>query len=292
MGKSQKTTHRRIGMQVATLCISTTMVLSLLGLVVLTVLSARNISNYVRENLVVTIVLGDSTSEADATAMCTRLRGYDYTRQATYISREQALREQTEAMGSDPSEFLGTNPFVATIELQLIADYANSDSIAKIARDLRAEKTVAEVAYQEDLTDKVNRNLQRLSALLLALAVLLLIISYALISNSVRLGVYARRFSIYTMKLVGASWNYIRKPFMKHALKVGLIASVLASLVIAAIVYFIYQYQQGADEIIGKGEIAITIAAIFIAGFTIMLICTLLSVNKFLKMSAGELYKI
>lgn len=280
-------------MQAVTLCISTTMVLTLLGLVVLSVLTAKNLSDYVRENLTVTVVLGDSVSEQEGRAYCQQLQKRHYVRQVTYISKEQALREQTEAMGSDPSEFLGTNPFVATVELQVLADYANTDSLELIARVLsRNRAVVSDVVYQEDLTDKVNRNLRQASFIMLALAVLLIIISYSLISNSVRLSVYSRRFSIHTMKLVGASWGFIRKPFLRQALGVGFVSSLLACGVLGGVTWAVFQYQPGAPEVITWRELLLTGIAVLVSGFVIMLLCSLLSVNKFLRMTAGELYKI
>ena len=293
MGKRRKETSRRSGMQVVTLCISTTMVLTLLGLVVLSVLTARNLSEYVRENLTVTVVLGDSVPERAGRALCHALEEKSYVKKTSYVSKEQALREQTAAMGSDPSEFLGTNPFVATIEMQVMSEYANTDSLRMIAKMLRRNKQmVSDVAYQEDLTDRVNHNLQQASLVLLALSVLLLIISYSLISNSVRLSVYSRRFSIHTMKLVGASWSFIRKPFLRRALNIGLASSLLACCVLGGVVVALYKYQPGVEEVVTWRELAATGIAVWLAGFLIMLICTVLSVNRFLRMTAGEIYKI
>lgn len=293
MRRKHKQTSRRTGMQVVTLCISTTMVLTLLGLVVLSVLTARNLSNYVRENLTVTVVLADSVEARDGQQFCRQLQQRHYVRQVTYISKEQALREQTEAMGSDPSEFLGMNPFVATIEMQLLADYANRDSLKPIAAELLSHRSlVTDVSYQEDLTDRVNRNLHQASLILLGLAVLLIIISYSLISNSVRLSIYSRRFSIHTMKLVGASWAFIRKPFFHRAFAIGVVSAVLSWCVLGAVVWAVYQYQPGASDVIGWDELAITGLSVLFAGFVLMLLCTLLSVNKFLRMTAGEIYNI
>ena len=124
-------------MQAVTLCISTTMVLVLLGLVVLSVLTTRNLSDYVRENLTVTVMLSDSVTAKDGIALGKKLQKQHYAKEVTYISKEQALKEQTEAMGSDPSEFLGVNPFVATLEMHMYADYANADSLKKIVRQIK-----------------------------------------------------------------------------------------------------------------------------------------------------------
>jgi cell division transport system permease protein len=269
------------------------MVLVLLGVVVLSVLTTRNLSNYVRENLTVTVMLSDSVSERGAKALAHRLALKPYAKEVTYISKEQALKEQTEAMGSDPSEFLGTNPFVASLEMRMQADYANGDSLRKIATELRKNKRqVAEVAYQEDLTDRVNRNLQQVSVVLLALALLLIIVSYSLISNAVRLSIYSRRFAIHTMKLVGASWGFIRAPFLRSAVLIGFLAAFIACCVLGCLAYGVYYYQPGVNEIVGWQELAITALALLLSGLVITLACAYLSVNKFLRMTAGEIYKI
>ena len=148
------------------------------------------------------------------------------------------------------------------------------------------------MTYQENLTEQVNYNLNRISFVLLGLAVLLIIVSYSLISNSVRLDIYSRRFSIHTMKLVGASWSFIRWPFLRRSISIGLVASLLACASLCGIVYGLYQYQPGVEEIITWIELTIMGLAVFAFGFLIMLFCTFISVNKFLRMTAGELYKI
>ena len=279
-------------MQVVTLCISTTMVLILLGLVVLSVLTARHLSEYVRENLTVTVMLNDTVSENDAHRLCRELYHRPYARNIDYISKEQALKEQTEAMGSDPSEFLGTNPFSATLELQLRSDYACRDSLQWIAKELKANAKVTDVAYQEDLMNKVNKNLQKVNIVLLILALLLTFISYSLISNTVRLGVYSRRFIIHTMKLVGASWHFIRRPFMRDGLTVGILAALMACCVLGAGFYVLMQYEPNITMIITWQMLVVTGAAVFLFGIIITALCAYISVNRFLKMTAGELYKI
>ena len=227
MKRRKKYAGNRRGVQLVTLCISTAMVLVLLGLVVFSVQTSRNLSQWVKENLTVTVMLSDDVSANGAKTLCRDLYHRPYSKNIDYISREQALQEQTEAMGSDPSEFLGVNPFPATLELQLHSDYANRDSLRWIAAELKKNEKVADVAYQVDLMDSVNRNLAKLNLLLLALALLLTFVSFSLINNTVRLSVYSRRFVIHTMKLVGASWGFIRRPFMRQSLVVGIIASLI-----------------------------------------------------------------
>lgn len=292
MKKRKKDAGNRRGVQLVTLCISTAMVLVLLGLVVFSVQTSRNLSQWVKENLTVTVMLSDDVSVNGAKLLCRDLYHRPYSRNIDYISKEQALKEQSEAMGSDPSEFLGVNPFPATLELQLHSDYANRDSLKWIARELQKNPKITDVAYQVDLMDSVNRNLTKVNLLLLALAVLLTFVSFSLINNTVRLSVYSRRFIIHTMKLVGASWGFIRKPFMKQALLVGVIAALIAIAVLGGCMYALYYYEPNIISIITWRELTITAVAVLLFGIIITAACSYISVNKFLRMSAGELYKI
>ena len=268
------------------------MVLVLLGLVVFSVQTSSNLSRWVKENLTVTVVLGDEVSASDAKQFCEDLGQRPFSKEVSYISREQALKEQTAAMGSDPSEFLGMNPFPTTLELQLQSDYANADSLEWISDELKNNKKVADVAYQVDLMDSVNHTLAKLNILLLVLAVLLTFISFSLINNTVRLSVYSRRFLIHTMKLVGASWGFIRRPFMQQGILVGIIAALIAILVLGGAMYALYSYEPGILRIITWRELVITALAVLAFGLVITLTCSYISVNRFLRMPAGELYKI
>ena len=268
------------------------MVLILLGLVVFSVLTARNLSNYVKENLTVTAMLVDTVSTNDAHRLVRDLYHRPYVRNIDFVSKEQALKEQSDAMGSDPSEFLGVNPFVPTLELQLKSDYACPDSLGWIARELVRNPKVTDVAFQGDLMDKVNRNLQKVSLVLLILAVLLTFISYSLISNTVRLRVYSQRFLIHTMKLVGASWGFIRRPFMWTGLTVGVLAALLACIVLGSGVWSLFQYEPNLKTIITWEVLAVTAVAVFLFGLIITALCSYISVNRFLHMRARELYKI
>ena len=292
MKRRKKYAGNRRGVQLVTLCISTAMVLVLLGLVVLSVQTSRNLSQWVKENLTVTVMLSDDVSVNGAKLLCRDLYHRPYSRNIDYISKEQALKEQSEAMGSDPSEFLGVNPFPATLELQLKSDYANRDSLKWIANELQKNPKVTDVAYQVDLMDSVNRNLTKANLLLLALAVLLTFVSFSLINNTVRLSVYSRRFLIHTMKLVGASWAFIRKPFMRQALMVGVVAAIVAIVALGGLVYGLYYYEPNILTVITWRELTITGVAVLLFGIIITATCSYISVNKFLRMSAGELYKI
>ena len=292
MGNKRKRTRNRRGMQVVTLCISTTMVLILLGMVVFSVLMARNLSNHMKENLTVTVMLKDYVTVNQAHRLCRDLYHRPYARNIDYISKEQAQKDQIKELGSDPSEFLGFNPFSATLEIQLKSDYANRDSLKWIVKEIKKDARVSDIAYMEDLVDQVNYNLSRISIILFVLALLLTFVSFSLISNTVRLSVYARRFIIHTMKLVGASWSFIRRPFLRSAVCVGVIAAILANIVLGACFYALYLTQPGILSIVGWEELTITGCAVLLFGVLITFLCAWLAVNKFLKMTAGELYKI
>jgi len=288
----KKSRGRQGGLQVATLCISTSMVLILLGMVVLTVFTARNLSSYVKEKLTVTMLLGEDITDSEAQQLCGKLSARPYISKLEYISKEQVLEEQKESMGTDPSEFAGVNPFVSEIDFQLAAEYANNDSLQWISKELKQLPKVTEITYPQDLIDSVNKTLRKISLVLLILAGLLLFVSFALINNTVRLGIYSRRFGIHTMKLVGASWNFIRKPFIRRAVMLGLLAGIIAIIVLGIGVYMLMNYEPDVREVITPEVLVVTAVAVLVFGVVITTLCSWFSVNRFLRMKAGELYKI
>ncbi len=293
MVKKRSKARSRQGLQAVTLCISTALVLILLGVVVLSVLTARNTSAYVKENLVITMLLEQDMTTPEAKRLCTKLDKRPYIKHLQFVSKEQALREQTKALGSDPTEFTGgVNPFLASVELTLHADYANNDSLRWISAELRKYPKVSEITYQKDLVESVNRTLAKVSIALLVLAVLLTFVSFSLINNTVRLGIYARRFTIHTMKLVGASWGFIRRPFVRQAVGIGLLAALLACLALGGCVWALYNYEPDILTVLTWQVMAVTGATVFLFGIIITAFCAGISVNKFLRMKAGDLYKI
>ncbi len=294
MGKKRIKEGGRPGrLQSITLCISTALVLILLGLVVFSTLAGRNLSSYVKENLIVTMMLDQDMTDTEALSMCKGLQHRPYIKALHFISKKQSLAEATKEMGADPSEFTdGVNPFPSSVELTLRSDYANNDSLQWISKELKKYPKVAEINYQKDLIETVNRNLAKVGLGLLVLALLLTFVSFSLINNTVRLSIYGRRFSIHTMKLVGASWGFIRAPFVRMAVLVGLLAALFAVAVLAGCVYALYRYEPEILTVVTWQVMAITAASIFLFGIIITALCANISVNRFLKMKAGDLYKI
>lgn len=277
-------------MQFITAGISTTMVLFLLGLVVFFVLTANNLSVYIRENIAFSAILDDGMKETSIIKMQESLNKKNYVKQTTYISKEQALKEQTEAMGTDPTEFIGHNPFNASIEIKLNAGYTNPDSIKWIEKELMANKNILEINYPQNLLDSVNKNLQKISLFLLGLAVLLSLISFSLINNTIRLTIYSKRFLIHTMKLVGASWGFIRKPFITRNLWIGILSGAVANAVLTALAYTAVKYEPELLVIISPESIMIVAASVMIFGIIITILCAYISINKYLRMKISELY--
>lgn len=279
-------------MQFITSSISTTMVLLLLGLVVFFVLAAHNLSVYVKENITFSILISDDMKESDILKMQKRLDKEDFVKETEYISKKQALQEQTEAMGTDPQEFLGYNPFTASIEIKLHSDYANLDSIAKIEKQFKKNSNIQEVLYQKDLINAVNDNIRNISLMLLGLAVILTFISFALINNTIRLTIYSKRFLIHTMKLVGASWSFIRYPFLRRNFWIGVLSAVVADGILWGAASWLVAYEPELIKVITPNVMLLVSSSVLLFGVLITWFCALLSINKYLKMKASTLYYI
>ena len=279
-------------MQFITSSISTTLVLLLLGLVVFFVLAAHNLSIYVRENINFSVLISDDMKEADILKLQKRLDKEPFVKQTEYISKKQALKEQTEAIGTDPEEFLGYNPFTASIEIKLHSDYANSDSIAKIEKLIKKNTNIQEVLYQRELIDLVNENIRNISLVLLTLAVVLTLISFALINNTIRLAIYSKRFLIHTMKLVGASWGFIRRPFLRRNIWSGVLAGIMADAILMGAAYWLVSYEPELIRVITPEVMLLVSGSVLVFGIIITFLCAYLSINKYLRMKASTLYYI
>lgn len=278
--------------QLVTTGISTAMVLMLLGLVMFIVMSAGNMSRYVRENISFSVLLSDEMSEPEALSLQKEINKKKYVKATTYISKEQALKEQTEAMGSDPSEFLGENPFTASLEIQLKSDYACRDSVDIVTSEIKKLGKISEISYPEHLLDEINRNIRDISLWMLLFAGLLMLISFSLINNTIRLTIHSERFLIHTMKLVGADAGFIRRPFLLRNMWIGLIAGFAADAAIMAVARALVNFDAGLTEIMPPDMLLRIMAVIPLTGMAITIISAWISTNKYLRMKAAELYRI
>lgn len=278
------------GFNILTACISTTMVLVLLGTVVFFVSVADNLGRSMKENFSVQVLLSDSISNRETYQMQTFLRELPPVRHVSYTSKEKATREQAEVLGSDPEEFLGNSPYPASFELLLNADYANNDSLRRYMPAVRKRAFVTDVIYPQDLMDAVNRNLQTASAVLLGIAILLGIVSLTLINNTMRFSAYANRYSIYTMKLIGARWSFIRRPYLLQALWIGLIASVLADALLGGAMQALVSWDEGILNLLTPKVLLLTLGSVPLVGLTLTLLCAFFSVNRFLRLRGNKIY--
>ncbi len=277
--------------QFLTSTISTTMALLLLGALTLFVLTAKEIRNYVHQDMTVTTILADTTSETTAQNLVVTLGEKVYVHKIDFISREQALQEQVEVLGVNPHEFLGKNPFSISLEMKMKADYVCTDSLEWITEDLMQESAIVDVIYHEDIIETINQNLNTITYILILITVVLSVISISLINNTVHLGIYSQRFVINTMKIIGARWNFIRRPFMLRSLRMGLISAAIATLFLLIVVQWAIGIEPSLSEFLPARNVLTMIACVFAFAMVITLSCTFISVTHFLKMQERDLYR-
>ena len=279
-----KKRHSFLSTQFITAAISTTLVLVLLGIIVLFVITAQNLSTYVKENINVSVLISDEMDSLQIKSMEKMLKQAPYAKSVEYISKEQALVEEIQAQGIDPTEFIGVNPYTASFEVKIHADHANPDSISSAVKKLKGNPNVVDVIYSKDLIKSVNDNIRKVSIILLIIAALFTYISFALINNTVRLTIFSKRFIINTMKLVGASWNFIRRPFLTQSFTLGITSAIIADALIIGGIYWLHNFEPQITAVIDLKAIIIVSAAVFLFGIIITYFCTLFSLNKYLKM--------
>lgn len=278
--------------QTISVYISTTLVLLLLGVMGITLVGAKSLSENVKQNLTVSVIINKNTQEKAILKMKKEVDRLPAVKQSRYISRDEALAEEKIALGTDPTELLGYNPFEASLELTLNPEYSNSDSIAVLEKHLSDRSEVKEVAFQKELLDTINNNIHRVGIMMLALFVMLTLISWSLISNLVRLSIYSKRFLLHTMKLVGATWAFIRRPFIRNNMWIGIMSGVMADILLAASIYLVYQKEPAIITLMPMEGLALVGIVVILFGMTICTLCAYLSVNRFLRMRSNDLYFI
>ena len=267
--------------------ISISLVLFLLGLILLIGMLGNKLSVYVKENLSFSIVLKDNQKETEIKKMQKSLDALPFIKSTEYISKEQAAKELEEELGENPETFLGFNPLQASIEVKLHSEYANPDSLQVIEKKIRNYTSVSELLYRKDMMEMVHNNMKRLGLILLTLAAVLMIISFVLISNTIRLLIYSKRFLIHTMKLVGATSGFIRRPFVKYNIVSGIFASILAILMLTGALYYLQNELKGFIQ-----TLLLVYVAVFALGIVLSVIATIFAVNKYLRMGGDKLYYI
>lgn len=278
--------------QTISVYISTTMVLLLLGVMGLLFVTADSLSRHIKQNLVLSVIMKNEAGEAEILKFKKEAEKKNYVEKCRYISREEVLEEQKAELGTDPVEFLGYNPYEASVEITLKNEFANSNSIANIEKELLKKSIVSEIAYQRELIDTINSNIRKISIVLLIFLAMLTIISWSLMGNLVRLSIYSKRFLLHTMKLVGATWGFIRRPFLIHNFKIGLLSGIMANILLAGGLYLLWKEEPAIATIMPFEHLMAVAIGITLFGIIICMLCAFLSVNKFLRMGSNDLYFI
>ena len=286
----QKAGTGRLRASYITSIISITLVLFMLGLLGMIILHGKKLSEYVRENISISVMLKENAADDMVISYMQRLERTSYVKKAEFISREQAAKELSNELGEDFVQFLGYNPLPASIDLQLRAGYANSDSIARIEKQLLRSNLVKEVVYQKSLIDQVNSNIRKISLVILSFSLILLFISVILINNTIKLSIYARRFLIRSMQLVGATETFIRLPFIKKSIVHGVIAALIAILLLIGALFLARQRMPEIIALQDVEQFTIFFAGILILGVLLSVFSTWIAVNKFLRMKIDNLY--
>jgi cell division transport system permease protein len=271
--------------------ISIALVLLMTGLLGLILVHAKNLSNYVKENIVLNIIVNEGAKEVDITSLQKQLDANTYVLKTQYVSKELAARNLTKDLGEDFVEFLGYNPLLSSIDVYLKADYANNASIQTFTSQLGRNPLVKEVIYQKSLIDMVNQNIRGIGLVILAFAGILLIIAVALINNTIRLAIYSQRFLIKSMQLVGATRNFIRKPFLAYGILHGLLAGLIAIILLLLTLYF--AQKQVPEMIILRNwfEFSLVFLGVISIGILISGLSTYFAVSKFLRLKIHDLYR-
>jgi len=272
--------------------ISMSLVLFLVGLVFLLLFVAHDMSTYVKENINLSIVLDDGSGRQDAQRIEDYLKSSPYAKTVEYISKDDALKDHISNLGENPKEFLGYNPLKASIEVKLHAQYANNDSVAKVQTKLNAFEHISRVVYQKDMVSLVNDNVRKVSLILLGLAVILLFVSVALINITIRLSLYSDRFLINTMKLVGATSWFIRRPYIGSSMLNGFAASLISILMLSGVVYFVHYEFGMPGSIIQPLTACIVGGIVIVLGLTLTAISSFFSVGRYLRMNINDMYFI
>ena len=288
--KENRPEQKRLTGSYITTLLSISLVLFLTGIVGFLMLNARSLSIQVKENIGINIELNDNVREADIQQLKKTLDAKNYVRSTDYISKEQAAIETQKALGEDFLEFLGYNPLPATIKVKLVSRYTNPDSIMVIEKELANNVQISNIYYKKTLLHEINDNVKKISIIIGSFSLLLLIISLTLINNTIRLSVYSKRFLIHTMQLVGATRNFIRKPFILSGVWYGFFSALIAIALLTLIIYLAQKKVSGIIELVDPDVLGLLYIFIILLGVLISATSTFFAVNKYLNLEKDKLY--
>lgn len=288
-GENKLIRRRLVGAWLSTV-ISISLVLLLVGVAALLVVNARSVSDYFKENMQVSVLMKQEVDDDEAMEYVAELDAMPFIKSSKFVSREQGTKEMAELLGEDFLKVFETAPIPVSIEVTLKADYVSTDSLEVVKKEIRRSGIVDEVVYQQSLVEKLNTNLKKISVVLGVFIVLLLFISFVLINNTVRLNVFSRRFTIHTMKMVGATKSFIRAPFMVQAVFQGLFSALLATLMLVGILFFVRSEFAQLFEVFRLDLLLVVIGVVILSGVVICTISTALVVGHLVSLSKEELY--
>jgi cell division transport system permease protein len=286
----EKYQKRRLISSYFSVVLSISLVLFLLGLLGLFLINSNQLSRYFKEQIPLSIYLKDSAKEVEINQLKQSLEMADYTKTATYVSKEEAAEQHMETIGEDYLEFLGYNPLQNSIDVELLAEFVTSEQLKEIADEIGLKDFVAEVEYDELLVELFDKNIKVISFWVLVFSGLFLIIAVLLINSSIRLSVYAKRFTIKTMQMVGATKHFIRRPFIWKSIRLGLIGSIVAILGVAGALYLLDNAWPQLELLSDKLLLGGLFLFIILMGIFIAWLSTFFATQRFLNLRTDELY--
>ena len=293
MNRKNNSTKRRLRSSYIISLLSITLVLFVLSIFTLLMLYANRISSYIKENIGFEIVMKKGVKETDILNLQKELDKKNFVKSTKYISKEEATRQLSEDLGEDILQWLGDveNPLLPSIDVRFTSEYANNDSIAKIEDWVTKKKIVKEVYFQKSLINSINDNVNTLGAVLLLIGAVLLIMAVTLISNTVRLSIYAKRFIVRSMQLVGATQEFIMKPFMKTFIIQGVIGSVIALALLTVFILTMMKKVPELEILTNFGGIVTIYLSTLLFGVILTSLSSFFSMRKYLDADIDELYE-
>ncbi|HBY68741.1 MAG TPA: cell division protein FtsX [Flavobacteriaceae bacterium] len=286
----EKYQKRRLISSYFSVVISISLVLFLLGLLGLLVLNTKKVADHFKEQIALTVYLKDTAKEVEITQLKQSLALAEYTKTAEYISKEQAAEAHSATIGENFMDFLGYNPLQNSIDVYLLADYVSPSQLEEITDELMTKDFIDEVVYDKPLIALLNDNVKKISFWVLVISGIFLFIAVLLINSSIRLSVYAKRFTIKTMQMVGATKQFIRRPFVWKSVRLGMIGAVLALLGMGLVLYYLNKSFPELQLLEDKLLLVGLFAGVFFVGVFISWLSTFFATQRFLNLRTDELY--